>query len=248
MNLFVPARRYDRDSPEMIDNPKADPDLLRDELKSIRTINKFFGGFSAIRRGILTLLDNERDGSEIHILDLGTGSADLPVYLVGIGGQLRKKFTITAVDNHPAVLRVAREQTHGAANVTIEQADILNLKYPPGAFDIVLCSLTLHHFSPEEVIAILRSMKRLSRIGFVVNDLRRSRISAWATWLYIHLTTTNVMTLTDSYLSVLRGFTAEEMKRMAEQGGIQKFEIKRKAFFRLLLVGKHNESPGKIPS
>ena len=241
MNLFVPARMYDRNTPEMIDNPSADPELLRDELKSIRIINRLFGGYSAVRRGILSLLDNKRDGAEIRILDLGTGSADLPVYLMRIGQQMHKRFTITAVDNHPAILRVARERTQSVANlIIIEQANLLELKYPPGAFDIVLCSLTLHHFSSEEVIAILQSMKRLSRIGFVVNDLRRSRIAAWITWLYIHLTTTNVMTVTDSYLSVLRGFTGDEMKRMAEQADIQKFEIRRKAFFRLLLVGEHN--------
>jgi hypothetical protein len=69
---------YDRSNSEMIDNPHADPELLRDELKSIRNVNRLFGGFSAIRRGILSLLDNERDGAEIRILDLGTGSADLP--------------------------------------------------------------------------------------------------------------------------------------------------------------------------
>ena len=239
MSFFVPPRNYNRNNPEMIDNLNADPKLLRDELKSIRTVNRFFGGFSTIRQGILVLLNNEEDGAEIRILDLGTGSADLPAYLLGIGPQLRKRFTIAAVDNHPSVLGVARERTHGLADLTIEQADLLDLKYPPQSFDIVLCSLTLHHFSSEEVIGILRSMKRLSRIGFVVNDLRRSRVAAWLTWMYIHLTTTNVMTVTDSYRSVLRGFTRDEMRSMAEQAGVKTFEIRKKAFFRLLLVGKH---------
>jgi ubiquinone/menaquinone biosynthesis C-methylase UbiE len=238
MSFFVPARRYDRNTPEMIDDPNADAELLRDELKSIRNINRFFGGFTAIRRGILSLLDKERDGDEIRILDLGTGSADLPVYLIGIGQRLRKKFTITAIDNHPAVIQIARERTRSVAHLTIEQANLLELDYPPAMFDIVLCSLTLHHFSSEEVVEILRSMKRLCRIGFVVNDLRRSWIAAWATWLYIHLTTSNVMTVTDSYLSVLWGFTVGEMKSMAEQAGIHMFEIRKQAFFRLLLVGK----------
>jgi 2-polyprenyl-3-methyl-5-hydroxy-6-metoxy-1,4-benzoquinol methylase len=136
--------------------------------------------------------------------------------------------------------RISPERTHGVANLTIEQANLLDLRYPPRSFDIVLCSLTLHHFASEEVIGILQSMKSLCRIGFVVNDLRRNRIAAWMTWLYIHLTTTNVMTVNDSYLSVLRGFTRAELKSMAEHAGIQTFEIRRKALFRLLLVGKHH--------
>jgi ubiquinone/menaquinone biosynthesis C-methylase UbiE len=240
MSLFIPARKHDRDAPEMIDNPNADPELLKDELKSIRTVNRLFGGFSAIRMGLLALLDQEKDGAEIRILDLGTGSADLPVYLLSISQELQKRFIITAIDNHPSIVRVARERTLGVANLTIEKANILALQYPPGAFDIVLCSLTLHHFSSEEVVGILQSMKRLCRLGFVVNDLRRSRLAAWLTWIYIHLTTTNVMTLTDSYLSVLRGFTADELRKMALHAGIQSFEIRKRAFFRLLLVGKLN--------
>ncbi len=238
MSFPVPPRQFDHSKPEMIDNPAADPVLLKNELKSIRTINRFFGGFSAVRRGVLRLADKAPASTEMRILDLGTGSADIPAYLLRLGRRIHRTFHVTAVDAHPVVLQIARDRARTFPNLTIEQANLLELKYAPRTFDIVLCSLTLHHFSSEEIIAILGSMKRLCRIGFVVNDLRRSKVAIWTTWLYTHLTTSNEMTLKDSHLSVTRGFTADELRELAVQAGIRRFIIWRQAFFRLLLIGE----------
>ncbi len=238
MSFLIPARRYNPGIVEMIDNPDADVDLLRDELKSIRTINRLFGGFTAVRRGMGMLMDGMKN-EEISVLDLGTGSADLPVYLVQLGRRLKRNIHITAVDNHPRVLEVARERTREFSEITIEAGNLLSLNYPPGAFDIVICSLTLHHFSREGAIQIIRSMNLLCRIGFLVNDLDRSHIAAWTTKCYTHLTTRNNMTLNDSYLSVLRGFTRNEILNMARVAGLQNFGIHRQPFFRFILIGKH---------
>ena len=222
----------------MIDDPGADAALLRDELKSIRTINRFFGGHASIRRGVKKLLPQVVT-EEISILDLGTGSADLPVYLVHYFRRINRRVRITAVDNHPRVVEVARERTRTYAEISIETADLLNLNYPPGAFDIVMCSLTLHHFSDQDAITIIRSMNTICRTGFLVIDLERSWIAAWITKGYTHLTTRNPMTLKDSYCSVLRGFTPNEMRAMALAAGPREVEIHRNPFFRLILIGKH---------
>jgi len=243
MSLLVPARRYDPNVPEMIEDPDADAQLLRDELKSIRTINRLFGGYAAIRRGMgLLLADVKKD--EISILDLGTGSADLPIYLLELGRRLNRRFQITAIDNHPRVLEVARERTRRHPEILIETGNLVSPNYPPGAFDIVLCSLTLHHFSREDAIRIVHSMNLLCQIGFFVNDLDRSWIAAWTTKCYTHLTTRNPMTQTDSYLSVLRGFTPSEIQDMVSEAGLQNIKIYRQPFFRFLLIGKRQSGMG----
>jgi len=233
---MVPARRYDACVPEMIDDPDADATMLRDELKSIRTINRFFGGYPALRRGVMKLLAGT-ESKTIRVLDLGTGSADLPVYLVHLFRRLHRSIDITAVDNHLRVVEVAKERTRQYNEISIETANLLNLNYAPGAFDIVICSLTLHHFSHEDAVKILRSMHTLSRVGILLIDLDRSWVAAWTTKIYTHLTTRNPMTRTDSYLSVLRGFTPGELKDMALTSGLRDVEIYRRPFFRLLLIG-----------
>jgi hypothetical protein len=43
-------------------------------------------------------------------------------------------------------------------------------------YDIVLCTLTLHHFKDEEIIKIMTSFYANASIGVVVNDLQRSTL------------------------------------------------------------------------
>ena len=238
MSFLVPTRRYDERIVEMVDEPNADPAMLRDELKNLRRINKYFGGLSAIESSVLSVLRDVPDGREVHILDLGTGSADLPIHLVERSGRTRRKFHITAVENNPVVFQVARERASRYAGIVVERGNLLELDYPPKSFDVVLCSLTLHHFSNVQATHILSSMNTWSRVGLIVNDLYRSWVAAWSAKLYSLLTTRNPMTIYDSYLSVLRGFTREELVMIARTAGIQKVEIQTRPLFRIILLAK----------
>jgi hypothetical protein len=79
-------------------------------------------------------------------------------------------------------------------------------------------------------------MNRISRIGFVVNDLSRSYIGAATAWVYTRLTTTNPMTRYDSVVSVQRAFTKDELVEMAEEAGVRPVRIFTAPLFRLLAV------------
>lgn len=239
MNLLVPPRLFDPAVPEMMDRPTNDIAMLRDDLKNLRTINKYFGGLAAIRNSILPFFQKIASKKIIEILDLATGSGDHPVALVQLARRLQRSVRITALDANPLMLAAAKERVVGYPEIVVEQGDILSPRYAEKSFDIVLCSLAIHHFSREDAITILRQMKRLSRIGFIVNDLNRSWLGAWTVWLYTHLTTRNPMTLYDSYQSVLRAFTPYELAAMAREAGVQNFVVKKHPFFRLILVAEH---------
>ncbi len=135
------------------------------------------------------------------------------------------------------MVATARERAAAWPEITIKEMDVLSPAYPDKSFDIVLASLTLHHFSRPDAIRILREMNRMSRVGFIVNDLDRSRIGAAGVWLYAHLFTTNRVTRHDAYVSMLRGFTKNEMIAMSDEAGFGSFSVRRMPFFRLLLVG-----------
>lgn len=223
----------------MMDRPNTDAAILRDDLKNLRTINKYFGGLAAVRTAIVPLLLQMEREKTVEILDLATGSADHPLAVVKLARRLDQRVHITAIDKNLVMLQTARALTAGIPEVSIEEGDVLSPGYPDKSFDIVLCSLAIHHFSCEDVVRILGNMARLSRVGFIVNDLRRSLPGAWTAWLYTHLTTRNPMTLFDSYLSVLRAFTPDELAAMAREAGIQNYKIEKRPFFRLVLVAQH---------
>ena len=239
VNFFVPQRRYDPDDPEIMDRPGNDPRLLAGDLKNLRTINRCFGGLRAVQGSIRPLIDDTDLDSTIEILDLATGSADYPVYLAKWMRRLGRKVRIQAVDKNSFMVETARERTSAFPEIAVSEMDVLRPTYPDRSFDIVLCSSVLHHFSQRDAVRLLSEMNRLSRIGFIVNDLRRSRLGAWAVWLYGHLSTTNPITRHDAYVSILRAFTEGEITAMSREAGVLSFVVKKRPVFRLLLVGVH---------
>jgi ubiquinone/menaquinone biosynthesis C-methylase UbiE len=239
MSFFVPERFFDLASPEFMDRPSNDPVLLRQDLINLRRINKYFGGITAVRSNLLSLLAGTEPAGEISILDIATGSADHPIEIVRMMRSHGQKVRITAIDKNPQILEIAKERVQSFPEIDIAFGDALALTYEDKSFDIVLCSLAIHHFSTEDAVGILRAMNRLSRLGFILNDLNRSTIAAWTVWLYTHLTSRNPLTLNDSYISVLRAFIPDELSVMSRKAGIQRFTIQTQPFFRLILIGYH---------
>ncbi len=238
-SLLVSHRRYHGDDPEVMDRPGNDPKLLADDLRNLRVINRYFGGLRAIRRSISPLIDRIDRRKSIEILDLATGSGDYPVFLVKWIKQQGRDVRITAVDKNPFMVEIARKRAVTCPEITIREMDVLSLSFPDRSFDIVLCSSAIHHFSREDAVYLLAQMNRLSRVGFIVNDLNRSLYGAWIVWLYAHLVTTNPITRHDSYASLLRAFTQNELAAMSREAGIRTFTIMKQPFFRLILVGAH---------
>lgn len=239
LSFLIPERHYDPHNPEMMDRTGIDADLLAGDLGNLRTINNWFGGLRAVRRCVAPLIDGVVQGARIEVLDLATGSADCAVELAKRMRRLGRSVGITAVDKNPFMIETARKMAANFPEITIDEMDILSLPFPDRSFDIVLCSSAIHHFSRRDAVHILFEMNRIARVGFVVNDLDRSRFGAWAAWLYGHLATTNPITRHDSYASVLRAFTVSELTAMSREAGLHSFVVKRQVFFRLILVGVH---------
>lgn len=227
-------RAFDASRPEMVDLPDADPILLRDELRNLRKINRRFGGISPILREVASLVHGADLRGPVEILDLATGSADIPLALIGDFIRNGRSIRITAVDRNETAIDEASWHADGATEITFVRGNILELGYPDGAFDIVLCSLALHHFDDDDTVTIIREMERLSRVGFVLSDLRRSYPALFCAWLYTRLTTRNIMTRTDAIASVRASFTEHELRDLLERAGTGQAELRRTTGFRMM--------------
>jgi Methyltransferase domain len=236
---LIPARRFQEGEPELMDAPDPDPVVLTEDLRNLRIINRLFGGLRAVRIHVERFMDSIGKDRTVRILDLATGSADHPIALVRLARRRGWQIHITAVDCNPVTLSVARDRTRAYSEITVEEGNLLSAEFPAKSYDIVLCSLAIHHFSRENAIRIIGKMASVSRIGLIVNDLSRSWPAAWAAWIYTRLTTRNPMTLNDSYVSVLRAFTRPELYGLALEAAVPGARIYSHPMFRLVLVGEH---------
>src|SRR5262245_42988767 len=161
--LFPPARQFDPNEPELMDRPDVNKTWLREELEILAKINRF-GAHRLMVRYIGQLLGPQKV-QELSVLDLATGAADIPRALVAWARKNGTKIKVTAIDGNAEVLHSAREWCRDWPEIQLEQCDLLELRHPPKSFDIVLCSLALHHFTSPDAVKILRRMNDLARVG-----------------------------------------------------------------------------------
>ncbi len=156
------------------------------------------------------------------ILDLATGSADIPCMIADWARVRNIKVRIDAVDFHESTLEIARRRAAGYPEISLIRADARDYSSAQ-TYDIVCCSLALHHFSENDAVKLLRQMRRLTHDKALVADLERSWI-AWTTvWLLTTLVFREPMTQYDARLSVKRSFSYREFRSLAAAAGWENF-------------------------
>lgn len=222
-----------RDAGEHLDEAAHDARELRQSLSQIDDVNRFLGGRRLLLRHLERLLPR---GTHARILDVGTGSGDLPRVILDWARTNGRNVNITATDTHPQMLEVARERSAGYPELTFQQADALRLPFTDGSFDCALLSLTLHHFEDEHQIRVLQELERVSRRGIIVSELERN----WPNYLGARLLAATIwrnnrLTRHDGPISVLRAFTSAELLDVAQRAGLHAPHVSRHYFFRLVL-------------
>jgi len=138
---------------------------------------------------------------------------------------------IDAVDRQSATLEIARKLSTGYSEIFYREADILGW-YPVAPYDIVLCTLALHHFSNEDAVRLLCRCRKLSQKFVLVSDLRRGFLLKAGVYLLTALIFREPMTRYDARLSAERAFSFSEMRALAARAGWQNFGHKKFRFAR----------------
>ena len=227
-----------------MDDPAADPVELADALRFIRRINL------ALRYARATVTHLRRfapawpAARPTTLLDVATGSADIPRAVLRWADRDRRDVRIVGLDLHAATLRVAAEQVPDP-RLTFVRGDALALPFADRSVDYVLCGMFLHHLSEPAAVAALREMDRVARRGVVVADLLRGR-RAYA-WISLFTLAANGMVRHDARGSVAGAFTAAELVRLRDRAGMGYARPFRHFGHRLVLAGER-AAGSPIPS
>lgn len=225
---------------ELLDEPTVDRATLERNLQDIRRLNRWLGWTGAMTRTVARELG--RDAKHPwSLLDVATGSADLPLAVARWARWRGERPRLIALDRSAAVLASAAVHLGSCGTVTLVRGDALRLPFRDASIDVVTCALTLHHFSPAEAVDVLREMGRVTGGALLLGDLERG----WAGYAGARLlwfVTRNPMTRHDAPVSVLRAYTAAEVRELAQAAGLTGARVTRQFPMRLTLIWRRAEA------
>ena len=212
-------RIFDEAEPELLDRAQPVNAGLETSLESLSKLNRYFGGHHLIR----TFLQRWFVAGRTYcVLDLATGAGDVPRMIVRWARARGIDVKIDAIDLQPATLEIARKRSADFPEINFIRADARKFS-DASTYDLVCCSLALHHFSETDAVRVLRRACEMSHDKVLVADLER----CWFTWLCVRLVTgvifNDEMTKHDAAVSVRRAFSFREMEQLAQNAGWRNF-------------------------
>ena len=221
-------RSFDPAVLEMMDRPQPVSVELERDLERIRQLNSWFGSYRLIlgfmRRWI-------KSSARMRVVDLATGSGDIPRLIADYARRIGAHLEIDALDRQRATLEVATKLSGSYPEISYHEGNILEWN-SDGTYDIVLCTLALHHFSDDDAVNLLRRSRELSRKFVLVSDLRRGFFLRGGVYLLTALIFREPMTRFDARLSAQRAFSFAEMPDLAVRAGWENFGHERFRFAR----------------
>ena len=221
-------RQFDPAEPELMDRPQLVSSELEKDLRNIRQLNRFFGSHRLVLHFLRRWI---KPGDHVRIVDLATGSGDIPRLIVDYAQKIGAKVEVDALDRQSATLEIARKLSGNYPEISYIDANILEWQ-PADPYDIVLCSLALHHFSDEDAVRLLRHCRELSQKFVLVSDLRRGLLATIGVYLLTALIFREPMTRYDGRVSAARAFSFAELDDLAGRAGWRNFQHKKFHFAR----------------
>jgi SAM-dependent methyltransferase len=222
-SILTPARKRGL---EILDDPDIDPDVVTRSLADVVRSNSLFGGLSsAIDELNEALKEVPRQAT---LLDVGTGLGDIPCRAREVARKVGVDLTTVGLDSALELARASRPVLTLAVC-----GDALRLPFADHSVDIVMCSQVLHHFEGADALELLREMNRVARVRVIVSDLRRSWIAAAGLWLASFPLRFHAVSRHDGVVSVMRGFTPEELVDTVRDAVARKTVVHRRRGFRV---------------
>ena len=209
--MIVYSSKYRSIQKEVLDDLNLGGTELRGMLSDLKKVNRLLGGNRVTIRGISYLLKNKPVNGPITILDVGCGDGEQLRRVADFGKRNQLELKLIGVDANPNILETAKDRSNDYPEITYRKLDIFQLDQTDIVYDIVLCTLFLHHFSGNEIATILKTLTKNAKVGVVINDLHRSR---WAFWLFRLFSTfylKSAIAKHDGLVSVARGFKRKEL-------------------------------------
>jgi 2-polyprenyl-3-methyl-5-hydroxy-6-metoxy-1,4-benzoquinol methylase len=214
--------------PELMDQPGLDHSEHLKALRGLRRINALSRTSAVLWPQIARLITGrESQDRPVRVLDLATGGGDAPIALARRAIHAGANIVVDGCDLNPQAVHHAQFQANArGARVRFFVLDALHEELPSG-YDVVSCSLFLHHLDEADAIALLRRMAASARSLVLVDDLIRSWRGYLLAAVGCRLLSGSRIVHIDGPASVIAAFTPGEALSLAERAGLGGARVKR---------------------
>ena len=215
-------RQFNPGELEMMDRPQPVSAELERDLENIRELNRWFGSYALISMFLSRWI---KPGARLRILDLATGSGDIPRLIAESGRKIGAELRIDGLDRQSSTLEIAKRFSGKYPEISFIEGNILEWNAPK-PYDLVLCTMALHHFGEDDAVRVLQRCREFSTKHVLVSDLHRSWFGKVGVALLTATMFREPMTKYDARLSIARAFSFSEMNLLAQRAGWKNFRHK----------------------
>lgn len=233
MPFLIDVRRR-RFQPEVMDEPGLDAGAHALALRGLERIN-FLSRSAAILWPPIRALAERNGLRRLRVLDVASGAGDLPIRLWRRAQRTGLDLQIEGCDRSPEAIAYARKRaSEQQVPVGFFECDALG-SGPPAGYDVVTCSLFLHHLSEQDAVLLLRRLGMAAGHLLLINDLVRSALGFVLAYAGTRLLSRSSVVHVDGPRSVENAFTVEEARALAERAGLAGAVVVRRWPCRFLL-------------
>ena len=200
---------------ELLDEWKGDSHELARVLKDINRVNCMLGGNTITVNAVIRLIQ-EHPKESYTIIDMGCAEGNMLRELAMTARKQHINLNLIGIDLNRDALIIAKKASIDFPEIVYHEKDILNADFSDFSCDIVITTLTMHHFKNPEILNFAQQFTRLASIGVVINDLQRSVLAYYLFKGFSLIFIKTKVAKLDGLTSIRRGFLKSELLALAK--------------------------------
>ena len=205
---------------------------LEKTLGDLDKVNYWLGGNKITVEGVEKLLKSCCFKRPVKIVDVGCGNGSILKQVADYGRKTGNKFELLGIDANENAMEIAQKNLSAYPEVSFKAMDVFSEEFKTLETDIILCTLTLHHFSDAGIKSLLRIFTQNVGLGVVINDLQRSKAAFYLFQGFCAAFGIREINRKDGLTSILRSFKKQELEEFSKDLEVSRQEINIKWAFR----------------
>jgi 2-polyprenyl-3-methyl-5-hydroxy-6-metoxy-1,4-benzoquinol methylase len=226
---------------ELLDREDIPFNDIKLNMQELNKINAKLGGHKISINGIKKLINHSFKqciDKTIQICEIGCGGGDNLRVIKKWCKKNKINATFIGIDINENCIHFAQSLAENK-DISFVCSDYKTVEFQLFP-DIIFSSLFCHHLTNKEFTEMINWSNANAKVGFFINDLHRHSIAYFSIKMLTTIFSKSYLVKNDAPLSVLRGFTKNELITLLNSSTNKNYTIQWKWAFRWLVCSYNN--------